>query len=381
MGRTVTLLRRWPIGLLIGATLLGLAGCQDSGEQVGATPPPTTVDVVTLNGTSVDITETYAARVAAYRSAEIRPQVGGIILARSFEEGSHVDAGDLLYQIDPAVYKAELASAKSELAVAEANAQSARLLAKRYSELVKSSAVSRQEADNADAAWKQAQAQIQAAEAAVQSAQINLDYTRITAPISGVISRSSVTEGALVSAAQANALATIRQLSPVYVDIRQPASSVMSMKRGDQTTADVHLQLEDGSKLDEAGTLKFSESSVDEGTGTVNVRAIFENQQELLLPGMFVRASVVVERLENVLMAPQRGIVRLPDGSTQALIVNADNTVEKRPVEVGRAIGDKWVVLAGLAEGDRLVISGLQKVSAGAVVNPREQTADNTPAQ
>ncbi|GGC11893.1 MexE family multidrug efflux RND transporter periplasmic adaptor subunit [Marinobacterium zhoushanense] len=377
MGTTITSLRRWPAGLMAAALLLGLAGCQDSSDQ-GATTnrPPTAVDVVTLESVSVDITESYPGRVAAYRSAEIRPQVGGIILARKFEEGSHVDAGDLLYQIDPALYKAELASAESELALADANAQSARLLAERYRELVKSSAVSRQDADNAEAAWKQAQAQIQAAKASVQSAKINLDYTRITAPISGIISRSSVTEGALVSAAQSGALATIRQLSPVYVDIRQPASSVMKMKRsGDDLTADVQLQLEDGSQLDETGTLKFSESSVDEGTGTVNVRAQFQNDKELLLPGMFVRASVVVEHQDAAILAPQQGITRLPNGAAQALVVNADNQVESRPVEVGRAIADKWLVLSGLAAGDKLIIGGLQKIKAGATVTPREQAA------
>ncbi|MBV1790644.1 efflux RND transporter periplasmic adaptor subunit [Marinobacterium sp. D7] len=363
--------------------MLGLAGCQDSSDQSStANRPPAAVDVVTLESVPVDITESYAGRVAAYRSAEIRPQVGGIILARKFEEGSHVAAGDLLYQIDPSLYKAELASAESELALAEANAQSARLLAERYRELVKSSAVSRQEADNAEAAWKQAQAQIQAAKASVQSARINLDYTRITAPISGIISRSSVTEGALVSAAQSSALATIRQLSPVYVDIRQPASSVMKMKRsGEDLTADVQLRLEDGSLLDETGTLKFSESSVDEGTGTVNVRAQFDNSQELLLPGMFVRANVVVEHLDTAILAPQQGITRLPNGAAQALVVNADNRVESRPVELGRAIADRWLVLSGLSAGDKLIIGGLQKVSAGATVTPREQAATTAATQ
>ncbi|KEA63348.1 Membrane fusion protein of RND family multidrug efflux pump [Marinobacterium lacunae] len=377
MGKTITLLRSWPSSLLIGGILLSLAGCQDKSDQgAGATPPPTTVDVVTLQTQVVDISETYAGRVAAYRSAEIRPQVGGIILARSFEEGSRVEAGELLYQIDPSLYKAELASAESELALAQANAQSARLLAERYRELVKSSAVSRQEADDAEAEWKQAQAQIQAAKAAVQSARINLDYTRITAPISGIISRSSVTEGALVSAAQSSALATIRQLSPVYVDIRQPASSVLKMKRNrDDLTADVYVQLEDGLQLSETGTLKFSESSVDEGTGTVNVRAEFTNGDELLLPGMFVRASVVVEHLDAAVLAPQQGITRLPNGSTQAMVVDGENKVEVRPVEVGRAIDDKWVVRSGLSAGDKLIIGGLQKVAAGATVTPREPTA------
>jgi len=383
MGRTIASLRRRPLWLMIGGLLVSLAGCRDSSDQAGAPArPPAIVDVVTVDSTAIDITESYAGRVAAYRSAEIRPQVGGIILARSFEEGSHVEEGDLLYQIDPSRYKAELASAQSELALEQANARSARLLAERYRELVKSSAVSRQDMDNAEAAWKQAQARIQAAEASVQSARINLDYTRITAPISGIISRSSVTEGALVSAAQSGALATIRQLSPAYVDIRQPASSVLKMKRsGNDLTADVRLQLEDGSSLGEVGTLKFSESSVDEGTGTVNVRAQFDNSDKLLLPGMFVRASVVVEHLDQAILAPQQGITRLPNGAAQALIVNADNQVESRPVEVGRAIADRWLVLSGLAAGDRLIVGGLQKVQAGATVDPREQNATGADTQ
>jgi len=383
MGTAIASFRRWP-GLLIGsALLLGLAGCQDGSNATGGAgaPPPTSVDVVTLQPVSVDIIETYTGRVSAYRSAEIRPQVNGIILQRAFEEGSSVKAGDLLYQIDPALYKAALASAESELALQQANAQSARLLAERYRELVKSAAVSRQEADDAEAAWKQAQAQIQAAKAQVQSARINLDYTRITAPISGVISRSSITEGALVSAQQADALATVRQLQPVYVDIRQPAATLLQMKRSsDAPSASVTLKLEDGSPLGESGQLQFSESSVDEGTGTVNVRALFDNKESLLLPGMFVRAEVVVEHLNNTLLAPQRGISRLPNGATTALVVGADNQVETRNVIVGRAKDDNWIVKSGLEAGDRLIIAGLQKIAPGAKVNPREANSNSNSA-
>lgn len=377
MGTAIASSRRWP-GLLIGgALLLGLAGCQDSNEtQAGAAQAPaaTPVEVVTLKQEAVDLTDTLAARVSAYRSAEIRPQVDGIILKRSFEEGAQVKAGDLLYQIDPAVYEAQLASAKASLAVAEANAQSSKLLAERYSKLVQSAAVSRQEADDASASWKQAQAQIQSAKAAVKSAQINLNYTRITAPISGTISRSNITEGALVSAAQSTALATIRQYSPAYVDIKQSAISALKMKR-DSNNRTVLLTLEDGTPLPETGTLQFSESSVDEGTGTLNVRALFENSEGLLLPGMFVRATVTLNHLDSAILAPQEAIIRQPNGSVIAMVVGANNVVEARPLEVEQAIGSKWLVKSGVSAGDQVIVAGLQKIAAGATVIPQERGA------
>jgi membrane fusion protein (multidrug efflux system) len=373
MERIISSLRRWPALVLAGAAVL-LAGCQnDNGQQAGAAPPPPAVEVVTLKAQPVDISETYSGRVTAFRSAEIRPQVSGIILERTFEEGAYVEAGDLLYQIDPAIYEAELASARSELALAQANAESARLLAQRYSELVKSSAVSRQEADNAEAAWKQAQAQIQAARAAVQRAKINLDYTRITAPISGIISRSSVTEGALVSAQQSTALATVHQLSPIYVDIRQPATALLKLKRNPEGPApSIRIQLEDGTPYAETGTLKFAESQVDQSTGTVNVRALFDNADGLLLPGMYVRADMVIEQLDSAILAPQPGITRQPNGSATALVVNAEGVVEARTVETRRAIGDKWLIASGLSAGDRLIVKGLQKVGPGSPVNAQE---------
>ncbi len=376
MGKAIASFRRLP-GLLIGSILLlGLAGCQDSNEQQqGATTAPAVpVEVVTLKQEAVDITDTLAARVSAYRSAEIRPQVDGIILKRTFEEGAQVAAGELLYQIDPSVYEAQLASAEAQLAVATANAESSKLLAERYQALVESSAVSRQEADDAAANWKQAQAQIQSARAAVKSARINLDYTRITAPISGTISRSNITEGALVSAGQSNALATVRQYAPVYVDIKQPALSALKMRRNSDNRS-VKLTLEDGTLLDEAGTLQFSESSVDEGTGTVNVRALFENTEDLLLPGMFVRATVTIAHLDNAILAPQEGIIRQPNGSVVAMVVGDGNVVEARPVEVDQAIGAKWLVRSGLEADERVVVAGLQKIAAGATVIPQERGA------
>ncbi|MBT00452.1 MAG: MexE family multidrug efflux RND transporter periplasmic adaptor subunit [Oceanospirillaceae bacterium] len=379
MDRLIASLKRWPtLALVIGGAFL--AGCQDSSEQQqqGAAPPPPAVEFVTLQTESVNISETYSGRVTAYRSAEIRPQVSGIILERAFEEGARVEAGDLLYQIDPAVYEAELAAARSELALARANAESARLLAERYASLVKTSAVSQQEADDASAAWKQAQAQIQAAEAAVKRAQIDLDYTRITAPIAGIISRSNVTEGALVSAQQSTALARVHQLSPVYVDIRQPASALLKLKRDSGVPeTSIQVSLDDGTTYPETGTLKFAESQVDQDTGTVNIRALFNNSDEWLLPGMFVRASVVIEQLDNAILAPQPGIIRQPNGAASAMVITEEDKVESRPVSVGRAIGNKWLVNDGLQAGDRIIVKGLQKVSPGAQVTPQPAQGDS----
>jgi len=362
----------------LAASLL-LSGCEGNSATSAQAPqaaPPPAVDVYTVTPQSFDMTETYAGRVSAYRTAEIRPQVTGIILKRYFEEGTVVKAGDQLYQIDPAPYRAELNRASSELAVAEANAESVRLKAKRYHELLVTKAISQQDADDADASWKQAQAQIQVARAAVESAQINLDYTRITAPISGVISRSSVTEGALVLAQQQTAMATVRQLKPVYVDIQQPASSLMRMRsQTDGLTHEVTLELEDGTPYVETGKLQFSEANVDVGTGTVNVRAVFDNQDGLLLPGMFVRADVVIQRLDKALLVPQQGISIQPNGRTSVMLVNRENKVESRDVEVIQAVGDKWLLRSGLQPGDRVVVKGLQKIKSGALVNPTDTAA------
>ncbi len=364
------------VSLSAGSLLIGCDGKSQPQAQGAQESPPQAVDIHTVKPQTFELTETYAGRVSAYRTAEIRPQVSGIILKRYFEEGTVVKAGDQLYQIDPAPYRAELNRAKSELAVAEANAESVRLKAKRYHELLITKAISQQDADDADASWKQAQAEIQVARAAVESAQINLDYTRITAPISGVISRTSVTEGALISAQQQTAMATIRQLKPVYVDIQQPAASLMRMRsQPEAITHEVTLKMEDGTSYVERGKLQFSEANVDVGTGTVNVRAVFDNQDGLLLPGMFVRANVVIQRLEDAILVPQQGISIQPNGRTSAMLVDADNKIESRNVEVIQAVGDKWLLRSGLQPGDRVVVKGLQKIKPGAVVNPTEAAA------
>lgn len=380
MGKTEPRIR-YALSLLLIAALTAIAGCSDQNAAgTGMQMPPPAVEVITLKTQALELTDLLPGRVTAYRSAEIRPQVNGIITKRFFEEGATVKAGDKLYQIDPSLYQAALASAEAQLAIAEANAYAAQLKAERYKQLSQNMAVSQQELDDSEATAKQAAAQVQAANAAVRSARVNLGYTLIRAPIPGVISRSNITEGALVSALQANALTTIRQLSPVYVDIQRPATSLMAMKSADLSRA-VTLELDDGSAFGETGELQFADISVDPGTGTVNVRALFKNSDNLLLPGMFVRANVPNTRVENALLVPQRAVARQGSAVTTAFVVSADNIVEVRTVDVSRAIGDQWLVKNGLQAGDRVIVSGLQKIQAGIPVTPEDITDRSNAAQ
>ncbi|MEB4592959.1 efflux RND transporter periplasmic adaptor subunit [Candidatus Thiothrix sp. Deng01] len=359
---------------------LALAGCQPdkdaAGKPAAGGGQPPKVDVKTLRTQQIELKETSSGRVSAFREAEVRPQVSGIIQKRLFVEGGVVKQGDLLYQVDPAPYQAALESAQASLAVAEANVDSTRNKAERYQSLASQAAVSKQDRDDAAAAWKQAEAQVKVAKAAIRGAQINLGYTRITAPINGVTGRSSVTEGALVAAQQAASLVTIRQLSPVYVDVQRNALAVAKSTEPERDQ-NVTLTLEDGTPFPETGTLKFNSASVDESTGTLNARAVFENKEGLLLPGMFVRATLVTGVIQDGLLAPQQGITRIPNGGASALVVNADNKVESRDVAVSQTIGDQWLVSSGLAAGDRVIYSGLQKIKPGALVQPLE---DGKPA-
>lgn len=368
---------RYKLSLILGAFLV-LSGCGDkqAGGDAAMQMPPPGVEVVTLSTQTVELTDLLPARVSAFRSAEIRPQVNGIITKRYFEEGAIVAKGDKLYQIDPSLYQAQLESAQAQLAVAEANAYSAKLKADRYKKLSKNSSISQQELDDSEALAKQTQAQVKAAQAAVRSAKVNLSYTEITAPISGIISRSNITEGALVSAQQANPLTIIRQISPVYVDIQRPAASLMSMK-DPALSRDITIELDDGSEHKETGHLQFADVSVDPTTGTVNVRALFDNEDSSLLPGMFVRAKVPSTHIEEALMVPQRAVIRQANSVTTALVVNDENIAELRVVVVTRAINDQWLVKSGLKAGERVVVTGLQKVQTGSPVTPE----DVTPAQ
>ncbi|MCS3459406.1 efflux RND transporter periplasmic adaptor subunit [Aeromonas sp. BIGb0445] len=371
----------------VGLALLAagwLAGCGDKeADQAQAPMPPTAVEVTTLHTGPLQLTTELTGRTAALRIAEVRPQVSGIVLKRLFTEGSDVKAGQLLYQIDPAVYQANVASAAANLAKAQANERSARLKAQRYGELVKVKAISRQEFDDADAAWKQQLAEIGAARAALQSAEINLDYTRITAPISGRIGRSAVTEGALVTAQQAAALTTIQQLDPMYVDVSQSTADLLRLKRqveagkltsGQADNTKVSFLLEDGSAYGESGELQFSDVSVDETTGMVTLRVIVPNPQQLLLPGMFMRATLKEGERSQGLLVPQTAVTRTPNGGATVMVVTPDNKVELRDIHISRIVGSNWVVESGLKAGERVIVAGLQKVRPGAEVAPSEQS-------
>lgn len=365
---------RYQLPLLLCA-FLALGGCGEKGSAGDAAmqAPPPGVEVVTLDTKTIELTDLLPARVSAFRSAEIRPQVNGIITKRFFKEGATVEKGDKLYEIDPSLYQAQLESAQAQLAVAEANAYAAKLKADRYKKLSKKSAISQQELDDSEALAKQTQAQVKSAQAAVRSAQVNLSYTEINAPIPGIISRSNVTEGALVTAQQANALTTIRQISPVYVDIQRPAASLMSMK-DPALSRNITIELDDGTEHQETGSLQFADVSVEQSTGTVNVRALFDNKDGDLLPGMFVRANVPSAHIKDALTVPQRAVIRQANSVTTALVVNDENIAENRVVAVTRAIDDKWLVKSGLQAGERVIVTGLQKVKTGSPVTPEDVT-------
>lgn len=349
----------------IALATLTLAGCSDE-----AAPPPRqapTVGVVTLQAEPYTLTTELPGRTAAYRIAEVRPQVDGIIQKRLFKEGSEVKVGQQLYQIDASVYEAAAKSAQATLA-------SAKSLAERYKDLVADQAVSRQAYDEALAARLQA-------EAALEQARINVRYTKVLAPIAGRVGRSAVTEGALVSNGQTNAMATIQQLDPIYVDVTQPTKDLLRLRReldsgqlqkvGD-TAAKVQLRLEDGSTYQHEGTLEFSEVSVDEGTGSVTLRAVFPNPDHTLLPGMFVHARLPAGVNKEAILAPQQGVTRNAKGDPTALVVNGENKVELRQLKAERTAGNRWVVLDGLKPGDKLITEGLQFVQPGAEVKTTE---------
>ncbi len=363
---------------------LALTGCDDKQDQQGGQQMPE-VGVVTLKTEPLQITTELPGRAVAYRIAEVRPQVSGIILKRNFVEGSDIEAGVSLYQIDPATYQATYDSAKGDLAKAQAAANIAELTVKRYQKLLGTQYISKQEYDQALADAQQATAAVVAAKAAVETARINLAYTKVTSPISGRIGKSSVTEGALVQNGQASALATVQQLDPIYVDVTQSSNDFLRLKqelangslKQENGKAKVDLVTSDGIKFPQSGTLEFSDVTVDQTTGSITLRAIFPNPDHTLLPGMFVRARLQEGTKPTALLVPQQGVTRTPRGDATVLVVGADNKVETRQIVASQAIGDKWLVTDGLKAGDRVVVSGLQKVRPGAQVKVQEITADN----
>lgn len=363
-------------GILTGCLLS--AGCGKKSTAGG--PPkagPPEVGVVAVKPERVALTTELPGRTSAYLIAEVRPQVGGIIQKRLFTEGSDVQAGQVLYQIDPSTYQAAFASAKAAQARAEANLIPARLKEERFRDLVKIKAVSQQDYDDATAALKQAEADVASSRAAVETARINLAYTRVTAPISGRIGRSTVTNGALVTASQPAPLATIQQLSSVYVDVTQSSSELLKLKQNlasgllknnGSAQARVKLMLEDGSAYPLPGTLKFSEVTVDQSTGSVTLRAIFPNPKQTLLPGMFVRAILEEGVNEQAMLVPQRGVTRNPKGEATVMLVGAGEKVEPRVIKTERTVGDNWLVSDGLKAGDRVILEGIQKARPGTPV-------------
>ncbi|EAO5570303.1 TPA: multidrug efflux RND transporter periplasmic adaptor subunit AcrA [Salmonella enterica] len=363
---------------------LALTGCDDKQDQQGGQHMPE-VGVVTLKTEPLQITTELPGRTVAYRIAEVRPQVSGIILKRNFVEGSDIEAGVSLYQIDPATYQATYDSAKGDLAKAQAAANIAELTVKRYQKLLGTQYISKQEYDQALADAQQATAAVVAAKAAVETARINLAYTKVTSPISGRIGKSSLTEGALVQNGQASALATVQQLDPIYVDVTQSSNDFLRLKqelangslKQENGKAKVDLVTSDGIKFPQSGTLEFSDVTVDQTTGSITLRAIFPNPDHTLLPGMFVRARLQEGTKPAALLVPQQGVTRTPRGDATVLVVGADNKVETRQIVASQAIGDKWLVTDGLKAGDRVVVSGLQKVRPGAQVKVQEITADN----
>jgi membrane fusion protein (multidrug efflux system) len=374
--------------LSVLAGSVALVGCGQEDQQaaipaIQAVP----VGVVTLQSQSVTLTKELPGRIAASQIAEIRPQVSGIVQSRLFIEGAEVKAGQALYQIDPATFEAEVASAKAAVSRAQASIASNKAKTQRYTELLKINAVSQQDFDEADASYKQAEADVLTAQAQLKTAQINLNYSKVSAPIDGQISKSAVTVGALVSANQSNALATVTQLDPIYVDLTQSSTELLQLKQAlasgalnsgaDQT--EVKLMLEDGSVYVHTGTLQFSEVTVDPSTGSVILRAKFDNPEKLLLPGMYVRAVIVEGIKANAILAPQHGISRNQKGQATAMVVNKEGKVEARILQADRTIGTDWLIEKGLSAGDQLIVEGLQKIRPGAPVQASPaQSATNT---
>lgn len=394
MGRTRNI---WGVLSLVIGMLITLAGCD--GKPAGQAPPPG-VRYTVIAGERLSLITEQPGRVSSFMVSEVRPQVTGILQTRFFEEGADVEGGQVLYQIDPALFEADCNSAEANLAKARANEVSARLLAERYGKIVKSNAVSRQEYDDAVAVHAQAVAEVEAARQALETARINLGYTRVTAPVSGRISRSFVTPGALVTRNQAQPLATIQHMNSVYVDITQSNTELLRLRRalaaGDlQATgpdsAKVKLKLEDGSPYVRRGApdgadpvwvegdLLFSDVTIEKSTGVVNIRAKFENPDDELLPGMYVRGIIEEGVLDKAVLVPQRAVMRDTAGASYVYVLSkegveadaADNifSVQKRPVDINRNVGNRWLISSGLEPGDLLLVEGHLKAKPGAKVS------------
>ncbi len=365
-----------PILAALSLTLVDLADCAK--KPPPARPPPE-VGVVTIVAQPVPIQTELPGRTSPFAISQVRPQVNGIILKRLFVEGANVKAGQLLYQIDPAPYQAALDQAKGVLASAEANLVTLKLKAERYATLVAQNSIARQDYDDAQAAYGQGAAAIQQDKAALQSAQINLGYTSIRAPISGRIGLSAYTPGALVTASQTDALTSIQTLDPIYVDLTQSTTELLRLEhalsggkvqKSAGLSAKLRLTLEDGRAYPLEGKLQFTDVTVDPASGAVTLRGLFPNPSGVLLPGMYVRAQVVEAVDQNGILVPQQGVTRDPKGAASVFVVDAQNKAQARPIEVGQAVGSNWLVTKGLAPGDKVITEGVQKIQPGAPVKP-----------
>ncbi|MED5524206.1 MAG: efflux RND transporter periplasmic adaptor subunit [Pseudomonadota bacterium] len=361
------------LALVITAALAGCSPAEQAGQ--GQQQPPQEVGIMTVQSQPLTLTTELPGRVQAFLEAQIRPQVSGVLLKRLFTEGGNVDAGQSLYQIDPAPYEAALASAEASLAKANADARSTELTYKRYQKLVKTNYVSQQDLDQAEATYKQALASIKEAEAQVKTAKINLNYTDVKSPISGRIGISAVTAGALVTANQTQELVRVQQLDPIYVDLTQSSAAIQALRtkmaQGNlkqSEGAQVTLTLEDGSTYPIKGKIEYSEVYVNESTGSVTLRAVIPNPDGTLLPGMYVRAEVSTGEDSNAILVPQKGVSRDAKGNASVMVVSSDNKVEVRPVTTGEAVGNQWRITSGLKVGDKVILDGLQKVRPGAPV-------------
>ncbi|GAA0660821.1 membrane fusion protein (multidrug efflux system) [Sphingomonas insulae] len=362
-------------GVAVLALALALAACGGGKEQQQAPQGPPSVGYVVVRQQPVTLTSELPGRTTAFETSEVRPQVNGLVLERLFVEGDVVRKGQPLYRIDPSPYQAQVASARAALTRARASIASSGALARRYGELVKINAISRQDLENAQTTAQQAQADVAAQQAALRTAQIDLARTTIRAPITGRIGRSVFTTGALVSAAQTDALATIQRIDPIYVDIQQSSSDllklrqqIMSGKLTRDGNARVKLKLEDGSDYGPEGTLRFADVTVDPTTGSQVIRALFPNHNGLLLPGMFVRASLAQGVDQNAMLVPQRAVTRDEKGNATAMVIGADNKVQPRMLQTSRTIGDNWLVTDGLKPGDKVIVEGGMMLRPGMAV-------------
>ncbi len=376
------------LALLSG--LAFLAGCQQEQQgQAQQAPPPSPVGVITIAAESLPIINELPGRISPTRLAEVRPRVAGIVVEQVFEQGSHVNRGDVLYRIDPAPFQVQVDSAKATVARAKAAQLQARQTSDRQQQLRRSNVASQQEFDNAISQLAQADAEVAVAEAGLAEANLNLQYSQVTAPISGRIGRALITEGALVSANSTENLATIQQLDPIYADFTQPAADLIRLRKaledgqlmtGDNE-AEVKLLLDDGTPYAQTGRLLFSEAAVDETTGQVTLRGEFPNPDGDLLPGMYVRVQIQQGIEKQAFAVPQQAVQRDPGGQASVLVVGEANKVEQRRVNVGRALGDRWVISQGLKAGDQVIADGFQKTAPGATVNPQPWNPEKPAAE